>query len=217
MDDMKILVTGFDPFGDEAMNSSYESVKLLPDKIVGADVIKLEVPTVFGVCAKKLYKAIVEEKPDVIICVGQAGGRSAISVEKVAINLKEARIPDNKGRQPSNMKIKEDGETAYFANVPVKAMADAVKVMNLPASVSYTAGTYVSNELMYSLMYFINKEFPDIRGGFIQVPYDTSQVVEKPLGIASMPVEITAKALKAAIEAAVLYDEDIDAIAGTLY
>ena len=119
---MKVLITGFDPFGGAAINPAFEAVKLLPDTIEGAKIHKLEIPTVFKKDGEVLAKAIEEQNPDIVICVGQAGGRSDISVEKVAINLMEARIPDNEEQQPLNQVIYEDGETAYFATLPVLSL-----------------------------------------------------------------------------------------------
>ena len=155
---MKILLTGFDPFGGESVNPAYEAVKLLPDEIGGAQIIKLEVPTVFGKAGEALEEGIRLHEPDVVICVGQAGGRSGMSVEKVAINYQDARIADNEGRQPIDVPIREDGDTAYFATVPVKAMVAKMRENGIPAFVSYTAGTYVCNELMYALLYMINRK-----------------------------------------------------------
>ena len=119
---MKVLITGFDPFGGEKVNPAFEAVKLLPDTIAGAEIIKLEIPTVFTRSAVVVEEAIKEHQPDIVINVGQAGGRSCMTVEKVAINLAEARIPDNDGEQPFDQPLREDGETAYFATIPVKAM-----------------------------------------------------------------------------------------------
>lgn len=121
----KILVTGFDPFGGEPVNPAFEAVKLLPESIAGVSVVKLEIPTVFTRSAMVVEEAIEREKPDYVLCIGQAGGRSAVTVEKVAINLAESRIPDNDGEQPFDTPLREDGDTAYFATLPVKAMVQA--------------------------------------------------------------------------------------------
>ena len=137
---MKILITGFDPFGGETVNPAYEAVKLLPDTIAGAEIIKLEVPTRFHRAGAVLEDAMQRHKPDAVICVGQAGGRAAITPEKVAINLMDGRIPDNTGYQPVDVPIREDGETAYFTSLPVKAMVQRMRDAGIPAAVSYTAG-----------------------------------------------------------------------------
>ncbi len=120
---MKILVTGFDPFGGEKINPAIESVKKLPDKILGAEIIKLEIPTVIGKSVDKIREKIKEVNPDVVLSIGQAGGRPDITVERVGINCDDCRIKDNEGNQPIDEKVVEDGPAAYFATVPIKAMA----------------------------------------------------------------------------------------------
>lgn len=212
---MKILVTGFDPFGGEPVNPAYEAVKLLPKEIKGAEIITIEIPTVFGRGADTVEKAIIEYKPDAVVCVGQAGGRSCISIERVGINLREASIPDNDGNQPANEKAKEDGENAYFATIPVKSMVNNVRKHGIPSHISYTAGSYVCNDVMYTLLYNIDKKYPGIKGGFIHVPFATEQVTSKPNNIASMPVETIAKGLEYSIEAIVENEIDTNDAMGT--
>ncbi len=212
---MKVLVTGFDPFGGESINPAYEAVKRLPDEIAGARIVKVEVPTVFKKSIEELKRNIEAEKPEIVLCIGQAGGRFDLTVERVAINLDDARIPDNEGNQPIDEPIFVDGEPAYFANIPIKAMVQNVRKQNLTASVSNTAGTFVCNHLMYGLMYLIHQEFPTIRGGFIHVPYIVEQVVEK-RNMPSMSVENIAKGLEAMIEAAVENREDIKIAEGKI-
>lgn len=213
---MKILVTGFDPFGGEAVNPAYEAVKLLPDEIADAEIIKLEIPTVFSKSALVVEAGILKHQPDVVLSIGQAGGRSSISVEKVAINLAEARIPDNDGEQPMNQPLHEDGETAYFASIPVKAIVKNIKDHGIPANISYTAGTYVCNSIMYNVLYMVHKRYTNIRAGFIHVPFSTEQAAGKPDGTACMPVETIAKALEYAIKAIVEYKEDSKEFTGTI-
>ena len=198
---MKILITGFDPFGGENVNPAYEAVKLLPDTIAGAEIIKLEVPTRFHRAGAVLEDAMQRHKPDAVICVGQSGGRAAITPEKVAINLMDGRIPDNAGYQPVDAPIREDGETAYFTSLPVKAMVQRMRDAGIPAAVSYTAGTYVCNYLLYTLLYLIDKKYPNVRGGFIHVPYAMEQVINKPLGTPSMDLRQIARGLETAVEA----------------
>ncbi|CUX29409.1 pyroglutamyl-peptidase I [Clostridium sp. C105KSO13] len=211
---MKILITGFDPFGGASVNPAYEAVKLLPDKIKGVEIIKLEIPTVFEKEGKVLEAGIEEHKPDIVICVGQAGGRSGMSVEKIAINLMEARIPDNDGQQPFDEPIHRDGETGYFASIPVKAMVQKMREHGIPAKVSYTAGTFVCNDVMYRLLYLIDKKYPNIRGGFIHVPYLPEQVTDLPDGTPSMSAEMIAQALEYGVEAALENKQDISAAMG---
>lgn len=214
---MKIMITGFDPFGGESVNPAYEAIKLLPDEIGGAQMIKLEVPTVFDKAGEVLEAGIKAHQPDAVICVGQAGGRSGMTVEKVAINFQDARITDNEGMQPVDKVIKEDGETAYFATIPVKAMVANMRKNGIPAFVSYTAGTFVCNDLMYSLLYLIDKKYPHIRGGFIHVPYAMEQTVDKPIGTASMSLESIAKGLEYSVMAVVENSEDISEAMGTTH
>ena len=133
--------------------------------------------------------------------MGQAGGRAAITPEKVAINLMDGRIPDNAGYQPMDVPIREDGETAYFTSLPVKAMVQRMRDAGIPAAVSYTAGTYVCNYLLYTLLYLIDKKYPNVRGGFIHVPYAMEQVINKPLGTPSMDLRQIARGLETAVEA----------------
>ena len=196
---MKILVTGFQPFGGEAINPAWEAVKLLPNEIQGAKIIREEIPTAFEECEKAIERSILKNKPDVVVCVGQAGGRSCISIEKVGINLMEASIPDNRGNQPIDKIIKEDGPVAYFSSLPVKVMVKNLREHGIPGELSYTAGTYVCNNLLYSLMYLIEKKYPGIKGGFIHVPFSCEQASSKAKGTPSMSVETIAKGLEYAI------------------
>ena len=214
---MKILITGFDPFGGQTINPAYEAVKLLPDMIEGAKIIKIEIPTVFGRDEEVVRAAVEKHHPDTILCVGQAGGRSGMTVEKIAVNLMEARIPDNDGNQPIDQPVKKDGKNAYFASVPVKSMAEYIKKANIPARVSYTAGTFVCNDIMYRVLYMIDKEFPNMRGGFIHVPYLPEQVLELPDGTPSMSAQMIAKALECALKAIVENEEDIKSIGGEIH
>lgn len=206
---MKILVTGFDPFGGEIVNPAYEAVKLLPDTIAGAQIIKLQVPTRFALSGTVLEAAVNEHLPDAVICVGQAGGRSAITPERVAINLADASIPDNAGDQPVDEPIRKDGAPAYFTSLPVKAMVQKMRAAGIPAALSYTAGSYVCNSLMYTLLYLIDRQYPAMRGGFIHVPYAMEQAVSKPLGTPSMELHQIARGLALAVEAVVENERDL--------
>ena len=177
-----ILITGFAPFGGESVNPSYEAVKLLPDIVGCSNIVKLELPCVFYESLSVLEDAIRAHTPNVVLCIGQAGGRFAITPERVAININDARIPDNSGKQPVDSPIFEEGPSAYFATIPVKAMTEAVRSAGIPASVSNSAGTYVCNHVMYGLLHMLATipEFDGIRGGFIHVPYATEQILDKP-------------------------------------
>lgn len=211
---MKILVTGFDPFDKDIINPSYEAVKKLPDTIKDAKIIKLEIPTSFKRSTQVLEKSIEEHKPDVILSVGQAGGRNGITLEKVAINLLEARIKDNDGYQPCDKHIREDGETAYFTNLPIKGMNCYLKENNIPTTISYTAGTFVCNCVMYNILYLINKKYPNIKGGFIHVPFLPEQAALKNPVSSSMSLDMISKAIELSIEAIILNKQDNNIISG---
>lgn len=215
---MKILVTGFDPFGGEKINPALEAVKGLADTIKGAEIKKLEIPTVFNKSAEVVQKAIEEFQPDYVLNIGQAGGRYEISPERVAINVDDARIADNEGNQPIDAPIKEDGDAAYFTQLPVKAMVTAIKNAGIPGAVSNTAGTFVCNHIMYQVQYMIHTNFPKIKGGFIHVPYIPEQVVNKP-GQPAMSLPDMTKGLTAAIEAVVEFDgkEDLKQVGGAIH
>ena len=212
---MKILVTGFDPFGEDEINPAIEAVKRLDDEIAGAQIVKLEIPTVFGECADVVHEAILKEKPDYVLNIGQAGGRFALTPERVAINFDDGRIADNKGYQPIASPIHEDGQNAYFTQLPVKAMARAIREAGLPSSVSTTAGTFVCNHIMYQVQYMIDKEFPDLKAGFMHIPYLPEQVVAKP-ETPSLSLADDVKGITAAIGAIVKMDgkKDLQSIEG---
>lgn len=139
---MKLLLTAFDPFGGEKINPALEAVKRVQDKIGDLEIVKLEVPTVFYKSIDTVANAIEKEHPDVVLCIGQAGGRFDLTPERVAININDARIPDNEGNQPLSGSIFEDGENAYFSSLPIKAMVAEIRKADIPASVSNSAGTY---------------------------------------------------------------------------
>lgn len=205
---MKLLLTAFDPFGGDAINPALEAVKLVADKIGRFDIVKLEVPTVFRKSIDTVAKAIEEEKPDVVLCIGQAGGRFEITPERVAINVDDARIKDNEGNQPIDIKIFEDGENAYFTTLPIKAMVEAIREANLPAAVSNTAGTFVCNHLMYGVLYTLVKKYPHIKGGFTHVPFIPAQVARRTPVAPYMALEDIKRGLEAAIDA---IDKNFDA------
>ncbi len=195
---MKILITGFDPFGGESRNSAFEAVKKLPDFINGHQVIKFELPTVFNTSIDSLKCAIESYHPDIVICVGQAGGNVSITLEKVAINLNESRIPDNAGNQPVNQSIYTDGPTAYFSTLPYESIIKVLHNEKIPVTISYSAGTYVCNHVFYGLMYLIEHYYPNIQGGFIHVPYLPEQTINKS-NQPSMTINLITKALEIAI------------------
>jgi len=214
---MKILVTGFDPFGGEKVNPALEAVKSLPSVIHGAEIRWVEIPTVFYKSAEVLEAEIVRYQPDVVLCIGQAGGRASLTPERVAINQDDARIPDNQGNQPIDTPIRLDGEAAYFSTLPIKALVQAIKEEELPASVSNSAGTFVCNHLMYQALYLADKKFPNMRAGFMHIPYMTEQVINKP-NTASMNLADIVKGIEAAIGAIVDYkDKDLKIVGGATH
>lgn len=210
---MNILITGFEPFAKDEINSSWESVKLLPNELKGNNIYKVLIPVVFNV--DKLIENIKKYSPDIIILVGQAGGRTGITIERVAINLDDAIIPDNNNYQPVDNTIKLDGENAYFSPLPVKTIINNLKDNDIEARISYTAGTYVCNHVMYNTLYHINKNNLDIKAGFIHVPYLPIQTMDKP----SMKIEDIVKGLLSIIETTIDYKEKEDSkiIGGTIY
>ena len=174
----KLLLTAFTPFDGERINPALEAVKLVKDKIGNLLIVKLEVPTVFGKSIDTVREAIEREKPDFVLSIGQAGGRAEITPERVAINLNDARIPDNEGNQPIDEPVFPDGENAYFSTLPVKAMVEAIRREGLPSSLSNSAGTYVCNHHMYGVLNYLDKR-PSIKAGFIHVPYIPEQTKNK--------------------------------------
>lgn len=209
---MKLLLTAFDPFGGSDINPAQEAVKLVPARIGDVEVIKLEVPTVFRESIQTVAAAMEKERPDVVLCTGQAG-RYDVTPERVAINIDDARIPDNAGNQPIDIPIFPDGAPAYFSHLPVKAMVQGIRECGLPSSVSNTAGTFVCNHLMYGVLYYIEKKYPGMRGGFIHVPLIPQQVVKQSAPAPYMSQTDIARALEAAIKAISANERDI-AVAG---
>jgi pyroglutamyl-peptidase len=191
----KLLITGFEPFGGRKIHSSREAVKLLPEKIGCFELTKIEVPVVFEKASETVLAKAEEIKPDAIICVGQAGGRTGVTPEMVAINLRFASIPDNEGNQPKDIPCTPGGENAYFSTLPVRKMAAAISEASIPCSVSYSAGTYVCNDLIYHVLHRYKES--DVKACFIHVPFIPEQTTDKP----SMELETIAKALEIAIEA----------------
>lgn len=212
---MKVLLTGFDPFGGEPVNPAEEAVKMVSDNINGAEVIKITIPTVMTKSVEAIEKAIEKYHPDIVISVGQAGGRFDITPERVAINMDDFRIKDNEGNQVIDKIIKEDGQAAYFSNLPIKAMVKHMNENQIPASVSNTAGTFVCNHVMYGILYMIDKKYPNIKGGFIHIPYMTSQIIDKK-NTPFMSLQEIVRGLELAIEACTLYQNDIKVIGGEI-
>lgn len=212
---MKILVTGFDPFGGEPINPAQEAVKKLPNEINGAEIVKIIIPTVREKSLQAIEEAIKLHNPDMIISIGQAGGRFNITPERVAINVDDFVIKDNDGNQPTDKFIREDGEIAYFTSLPVKAMVKHMNENGVPASLSYTAGTFVCNHVMYGVLYMIDKKYPNIKGGFIHIPFTTSQVLDK-RNMPYMSLDEITRGLELSIEACTIYSEDLSVMGGAI-
>ena len=189
----RLLITGFDPFGGAKINPAWEAVKQLPDRVGKYELCKLEIPTVFGKAAKQVIEKANEYQPDLILCIGQSGGRAAVTPERIAVNIRDAKIPDNAGNCPVGEFVDISGPAALFATVPVIKMADAISAAGLPGAVSNSAGAFVCNDTLYSLLR--HYENTEVKVGFIHVPYLPEQ------GSPSLALENTVRAIVAAIEA----------------
>lgn len=188
----KLLITGFEPFGGGSVNPSWEAVRRLPDQIGEYALCKLNIPTVYGEAAGMVLEKAGKLGADAVICVGLAGGRDAVTPERIAVNIRDARIPDNAGVLCRGERVAEDGPAAYFSTLPVEAMSQAIRDAGIPSAVSNTAGTYVCNDVLYTLL---NRyDGTPVRVGFIHVPYIPEQ------GTPNLPLEETIRALTAAIE-----------------
>ena len=172
---MKALVTGFEAFGGESVNPALEALRQLPENVGAVPLATRILPTVFGRSLAALEAAVAATAPDIVLCVGEAGGRSALSLERVAINIDDARIPDNGGNQPIDRPVIPGGPPAYFATLPIKAAVAALREAGLPAIVSNSAGTFVCNHVFYGLLHLAATRRRGLRGGFLHVPYLPSQ------------------------------------------
>lgn len=210
-----VLVTGFEPFGGESVNPSWEICTRLPKSIAGLRVETVRVPCEFRRAIEVACEAIERLGPRLVVCLGQAGGRSRLGVERVAINVDDARAPDNAGTQPIDQPIAADGPPAYFATLPVKAMVAGMRACGVPAELSNTAGTYVCNHLMYGVLHFLAATGAGARAGFIHVPYSEEQVLDKG-GVAAMSVASMARGIEAGIAAAAVHRTDVHTAEGTL-
>ena len=216
---MKILVTGFDPFGGEKINPALETIKRLPDTILGAQIIKLEIPTVVGKSLAKIKETVEKENPDAVLSIGQAGGRSEITVERVGINIDDCRIPDNEGNQPIDEPVVKGGPAAYFVTVPIKAIVENIKAHNIPASISNTAGTFICNHVCYGVAHLAAQRTAagkPMKSGFIHIPFLPEQVIGKPALTPSMSLETIVSGITHALEAIVEHGSDIKVSGGKI-
>ncbi|MFE3201741.1 pyroglutamyl-peptidase I [Embleya sp. NPDC059237] len=214
----RVLLTGFDTFAGEASNPSWEAVRLVaaePGAAADLEVTAVRLSCVYGTALDELRSAVERVDPGLVVCVGQAGGRPDVTVERIAINVDDARIPDNAGRQPIDVPIVETGPAAYFAGLPIKACVAAARAAGVPASVSSTAGTFVCNHVFYGLMHLIATERPTTRGGFVHVPFASEQVADR--AVASLPLPAIADALRAIVTTAATRTTDITAQGGSTH
>ena len=212
---MQALVTGFEPFDGEPVNPALEAVQRLPTRLGALEIRTAVLPAVFGRALDALEDAIVASDPDIVLCVGQAGGRAALSLERIAINIDDARIPDNAGQQPIDRPIVPGGPAAYFATLPIKAAAAALREAGLPAIVSNTAGTFVCNHVFYGLMHLAAARHLRLRGGFLHVPYLPSQAARQ-LDAPSMALDDIARGIEIVLSVAAARTEDIAAAEGAI-
>lgn len=188
----RLLITGFEPFGGDAVNPAWQAVRLLPDTLGDFVLRKREIPTVYGEAAAAVLAEARTFRPDVVLCVGLAGGREAVTPERIAVNIRDARIADNAGNQPVGEFAVPGGPAAYFATVPVEAMARAIREVGLPGAVSNTAGTFVCNDTLYLLLH--HYAGTPVRVGFLHIPRTPE------LGLPALELHRSAAALQAAIE-----------------
>lgn len=212
-----VLLTGFEPFGGELTNPSWDAVSDLANRPSADEytLVTALLPCVFDTSIDVLRAAIAEHRPDLVVCVGQAGGRSGVTPERIGVNISDARIPDNAGNQPIDVPVVADGPAAYFTSLPIKACVSALREVDIPASVSHTAGTFVCNHVFYGLMHLLATELPTTRGGFVHVPFAPEQVPDRP--VPSLPVSTTADALDVIIRTSLSTTSDIAVSAGTLH
>lgn len=212
---MKIMITAFDPFGDDTINPAQEVMNRLPDIYQTSQIIKVLMPTVFHKSASYIEEALKQHQPDYLLSIGQAGGRSAISIERVAINLDDARIPDNDNNRPIDVMIQQTGAPAYFSQLPIKAMLSKVNEKEIPAEISNSAGTFVCNHVMYQSLFLTNTKYFNTKAGFVHIPFLPSQVLNRPQ-YPSMSLDDMVVGILACIEAMILfYDcEDLKLVGG---
>lgn len=210
----RVLLTGFDAFGGSAINPSEQAVRALHgQRIAGHRVVAAGLPTVFGDALGVLHTLLRTHRPALVVCLGQAGGRAALSLERVAINLDDAPIPDNAGAQPVDAPVVPGAPAAYFSTLPVRAMHDAVLAEGLAAEVSQTAGTFVCNHVFFGLMHFLatRRGFRTVRGGFIHLPWLPGQ------GQPSMPLADMVRGLRVALKCALTTPHNTRSGAGALH
>lgn len=213
-----VLLTGFDPFGGDTINPSWEAVsRLQGETIAGRSMLAEQLPTTFAAAPRALRAALRRHTPELVLCVGQAGGRAALSLERVAINVNDARIPDNAGAQPVDTPVVTRGPAAYFTTLPIKAMRAELRAAAIPAEISQTAGTFVCNQVFYVLMRALARmPAPRPRGGFVHVPWLPEQTVDRPEA-PSMPLADMVTGLRIAVDTALRTRRDLRVPAGATH
>lgn len=209
-----VLLTGFEPFDGETMNPSAEIARQLHGTTIGGHrVVGALLPCVFGAAITELKKQIRAAKPALVICLGQAGGRAEITPERVALNVDDARIPDNAGRQPVDRPVVRGGPAAYWSTLPIKAITAELRRRGVPAAVSQTAGTFVCNHVFYGLLHELRRQ-KKVRGGFMHVPFLPEQAAH---GQPSLPLETMTRAVTLAVATALRVKRDPRTVGGTTY
>lgn len=212
-----VLITGIEPFDGETLNPSWEAARRLDGaRVAGATLVARQLPCVIGKVVGVLRAAIEETRPDLVICLGQAGGRVDLSIERVAINVVDARIPDNEGRQPIDEPVVAGGPVAYFSTLPIKAIVRDLRRAGVPASVSLSAGTYNCNTIFYGLSHYIATERPALRGGFVHVPYLPEMAARHP-GQPSLALDTLVEGVKIMVATALAVATDIKESGGALH
>jgi len=212
---MRALVTGFDPFGGDAVNPSGLAVSRLPGRIGAVEVATAELPTSYARSGKVLMAAIERTRPDLVLAVGQAGGRADLCLERVGINVQDARIRDNDGAQPIDVPVAAEGPAAYFATLPIKACVAELRRAGLPAMVSNTAGTFVCNHILYLLMHGIGRQFPAMRGGFLHIPYLPDQAARAG-GAPSLSLDDIVRGIEIIVQVSASRTDDIHSVEGRI-
>ena len=214
----RILLTGFEPFDKDSVNPSWQVARALDGELIAGGVVHaVQLPCVFGAAMQVLDEALAQLQPTLIISLGLAGGRADITPERVAINIDDARIPDNAGHQPIDQAVVRDAPAAYFSTLPIKAMVRYLRDAGIPASVSNTAGTFVCNHVFYALMHRLTRRAgPGVRGGFIHIPALPQQAAQHP-GMASMALETQVQGIRTAIHTAMTVQQDLHENAGQLH
>jgi len=211
------LVTGFEPFAGEEVNPSQEIARALDGaSIAGHRIVGATLPTEFARALPALEALLAEHTPDLVLALGQAGGREGISLERVAVNLIDARIADNNGAQPVDVAVAADGPNAYFSTLPIKAMLARLQEARIPAGISHTAGTFVCNQVFYGLAHALATRHSGVRGGFVHVPY-LPQQAQRHAGAPSLPLDAMVEAVRLCLETALTTTGDVHHAAGTTH